>query len=319
MRMTLANHAVTDTGWRGRTVTAVKSVVIANPTKVGDVDLVRRQVAAFVRQLGHQPPDWLLTTPDDTGAGLAQQCVEQDVDLVLGLGGDGTITAIATGLAHSKVPVALLPAGTGNLLARNLDVPLDLMPALRVAYTGRTRPIDLMSVSLGRGEQQISTVMCGTGWDAEMMDVSERSKSRLGWGAYALQAVKTMRQHPLRMRVQVDDGPEFSFYGRTCLIANVGTLVGGLTLLPESEPDDGLLEVMVFDPTTLADYARTSWGILRSRPNAEDPARTLLRGTKVVVSTHRARPRQIDGDIVSEGYGFVVRMLPAALMVRCVS
>lgn len=294
----------------------MKSVVIANPTKIGDVDLARRQVAAFARQLDHEPPEWLLTTTDDPGTELARGCVERGVDLVLGWGGDGTITAVASGLRDSEVPLGILPAGTGNLLARNLNIPLEILPALRIAFLGRNRPIDLMSVSLGRGQQQISTVMCGTGWDADMMDVSEASKNRLGWGAYVIQAVRTVHQRPARMRVQVDDGPEFSFYGRTCLIANVGTLIGGLTLIPESEPDDGLLEVMVFDPTTVIDYARTSWNIVRSRPNSEDPARTLLRGTKAVVTTHRSRPRQIDGDLVDEGYGFVARTLPKALLVR---
>lgn len=294
----------------------VKAVVIANPTKVGDLDLARRRVAGFVHELGHESPQWLLTTPEDPGTELARACAEQQPDMVLGLGGDGTVTAIATGLAGTGVPLGLLPSGTGNLLARNLDVPLDLMHALRAAYLGHDRSIDLMSVSLGRGEQQISTVMCGTGWDASMMDVSEKSKSRFGWGAYALQGARTIRQHPLRLRVKVDDGPEFSFYGRTCLIANVGTLVGGLTLIPEARPDDGLLEVMVFDPTTLTDYARTSWGVLRGRPNADDPARTLLRGTRAVVTTHRSRPRQIDGDLVSDGYGLVARVMPSALVVR---
>ncbi|MEO8328612.1 MAG: diacylglycerol kinase, partial [Candidatus Nanopelagicales bacterium] len=161
--------------------------------------------------------------------------------------------------------------------------------------------------------------MCGTGWDAAMMDVSEKVKARLGWGAYALKAARTLRTRPHRMRVRVDDGEELSFVGRTCLIANVGTLVGGLTLLPEAKPDDGTLEVLVFDPTTLTDYARTSWGLLRGQPNAADPARTLLRGKKAVVTTHRAASRQIDGDLVSDGYGFVVRIKPGALVVRVAS
>jgi diacylglycerol kinase family enzyme len=149
-----------------------------------------------------------------------------------------------------------------------------------------------------------------------MLDVSEKAKSRLGWGAYAWQAARTVRDHPIRLRVRVDDGEEIQFYGRTCVIANVGTLVGGLQLVPEAQPDDGLLEVLVFDPTTVVDYVRTSWGIVRRRPTADDPVRTLFRGTKVVVTTHRSRPRQIDGDLVEDGYGFVVRLLPKALDVK---
>jgi len=158
--------------------------------------------------------------------------------------------------------------------------------------------------------------MCGIGWDALMMDVSESTKARFGWGAYVFQALRTVRDHPLRLRVRVDDGEEFTFYGRTCLIANVGSLIGGLTLLPESTPDDGLLEVLVFDPTTTVDYLRTSWGLMRGAANSADPSRTLIRGKKAVVTTHRARPRQIDGDLLDDGYGFVVRLEPAALIVK---
>ncbi|HUV48188.1 MAG TPA: diacylglycerol kinase, partial [Actinomycetes bacterium] len=157
---------------------------------------------------------------------------------------------------------------------------------------------------------------CGMGWDAAMMNVSESVKARLGWGAYAVQAARTVRDHPIRLRVQVDDGPEHTFFARTCLIANVGTLIGGLELLPESAPDDGTLEVLVFDPTTSTDYVRSSWGVLRGHGNAGDPARTLLRGRRVVVTTHRARPRQIDGDLIDDGHGFMVRVMPGALTVR---
>lgn len=291
-------------------------VAIANPTKLDDVDSSRKQLNRLVEGLGFDAPDWVLTTADDPGEGQARSAATEGADLVLAWGGDGTVTSVASGLADSGVPVGLLPGGTGNLLARNLDVPLELAEAVHDAYTGTNRAIDLMSVSLGRDERQISTVMCGMGWDASMMNVSEKAKARLGWGAYALQAARTMRDHPLRLRVRVDDGEEHQFLARTCLIANVGTLVGGLSLLPESKPDDGTLEVLVFDPTTVADYARTSMGIVRGRPNAEDPVRTLLRGTKAVVTTHKSRSRQIDGDLVSDGYGFVARVMPGALLVR---
>ncbi|HVQ86851.1 MAG TPA: diacylglycerol kinase family protein [Actinomycetes bacterium] len=294
-------------------------VAIVNPTKLEDLGEAQRRLNHHVGRLGMAPPSWVLTTVDDSGTGQAKRAVAAGADLVLVWGGDGTVTAVAAGLDSTGVPMGLLPGGTGNLLARNLDVPLQFDEAVRVAFGGRDRSIDLMSVSLGRGDQRISTVMCGTGWDAAMMDVSEKVKARLGWGAYALQAARTVRQHPLRMRVRVDDGEEHSFYGRTCLIANVGTLIGGLTLLPESEPDDATIEVLVFDPTTLADYVRTSWGVVRGRSNASDPARTLLRGKKAVVTTHKSRPRQIDGDLVSDGYGFVVRVKPAALVVRVTS
>jgi diacylglycerol kinase family enzyme len=295
---------------------AVDVVAIVNPTRADDLEVAQRKLNASVRRLGHAPPSWVLTTSEDPGTGQAQKAVAAGADLVLAWGGDGTASAVAAGLTDSGVPLGLLPRGTGNLLARNLEVPLRFDDAVRVAFNGRNRAIDLMAVSLGHGQRRISTVMCGIGWDADMMGVSEKVKARFGWGAYAYKAARTARGRQLRLRVRVDDREEFSFYGRTCIIANVGMLTGGLSLVPESKPDDGKLEVLVLDPTTLTDYARTSWGVLRGLPNATDPSRTLFRGTKVVVTTHRSRSRQIDGDLVADGHGFVVRIKPAALLVR---
>jgi diacylglycerol kinase family enzyme len=291
-------------------------VAIVNPTKVSDADRLRARLAVAAEQYELGELQWVETTADDPGMAQATHAVAEGASLVLACGGDGTVRAVGEALSGTGVPLGLLPLGTGNLLARNLDVPLEPMEAIGVAFGGTDRLVDVLDVSLGHGRRTVSLVMCGMGWDAAMMDVSESVKARLGWGAYAVQAARTVRDHPLRLRVQVDDGPEQTYYARTCLIANVGALVGGVTLLPESEPDDGQLEVLVFEPTTAIDYVRSSWGIVRGNTDADDPARTVLRGRTVVVTTHRARPRQIDGDLIEEGHGFVVRLRPKALAVR---
>jgi diacylglycerol kinase family enzyme len=291
-------------------------VAIVNPTKVSDPDDLRSQLATAAEQYHLGSLKWIETSPDDLGTRSAAAAVADGASLVIACGGDGTIRAVVAGMVHSDVPLGILARGTGNLLARNLNIPLETTEALGTIFGGDDRRIDVLDISLGKGQRAVSAVMCGMGWDAAMMDVSETVKARLGWGAYAVQAARTVRDHPIRLRVQVDDGPENTFYARTCLIANVGTLVGGLELLPESSPDDGVLEVLVFEPTTSVDYARSSWGIFRGHSNEGDPARTLLRGSKVVVTTHRARPRQIDGDVIDEGHGFIARVLPAALTVR---
>jgi diacylglycerol kinase family enzyme len=291
-------------------------VAIVNPTKVADGEALRDRLQTAAEQYELGDLQWVETTPDDPGSDAARAAADAGADLVIACGGDGTVRAIVTGLVGTAVPLGILPRGTGNLLARNLDIPLETTAAIGTVFGGRDRAVDVMDVSLGKGRREVSAVMCGMGWDAAMMDVSESVKARLGWGAYAVQAARTVRDHPIRLRVQVDDDEERTFYARTCLIANVGTLIAGLELLPESEPDDGLLEVLVFEPTTVTDYARSSWSILRGHSNDADPARTLLRGRKIVVTTHRARPRQLDGDLIDDGHGFVARVLPAALTVR---
>ena len=291
-------------------------VAIVNPTKVDDPESLRSLLTVAADQYELGSLRWVETTPDNLGSELASHAVSDGAELVIGCGGDGTVRAVVAGLVDSGVPLGILARGTGNLLARNLDIPLATTEAIGTIFGGADRKVDVLDVALGKGRHEVSAVMCGMGWDAAMMNVSESVKARLGWGAYGLQAARTVRDHPIRLRVQVDDGPEHTFFARTCLIANVGTLIGGLELLPESAPDDGTLEVLVFDPTTSRDYVRSSWGVLRGHSNEGDPARTLLRGRRVVVTTHRARPRQIDGDLIDDGHGFVVRVMPGALTVR---
>ncbi|MEO8107761.1 MAG: diacylglycerol kinase family protein [Actinomycetes bacterium] len=291
-------------------------VAIVNPTKVDDPDSLRSLLTVAAEQYELGELQWVETTPESLGSDQAAQAAADGAELVIAGGGDGTVRAAVAGLVDSGVPLGILARGTGNLLARNLAIPLETTEAIGTIFGGVDRKVDVLDVALGKGRHEVSAVMCGMGWDAAMMNVSESIKARIGWGAYAVQAARTVRDHPIRLRVQVDDGPEHTFYARTCLVANVGTLVGGIELLPESAPDDGTLEVLVFDPTTSADYVRSSWGVLRGHGNEGDPARTLLRGRRVVVTTHRARPRQIDGDVIDEGHGFIVRVLPSALTVR---
>ncbi|HEX5017365.1 MAG TPA: diacylglycerol kinase family protein [Actinomycetes bacterium] len=291
-------------------------VAIVNPTKVLDPGGLQRRLTVAAEQYEFGELVWTTTTPEDPGTGQALRAVDDGASLVVVVGGDGTVRSVVAGVAGTGTPLGIVARGTGNLLARNLGIPLESTAAIGTAFGGKDRQIDVVALALGKGRREVSMVMAGMGWDAAMMAVSESAKARLGWGAYALQAARTVRDHPIRMRVQVDDGPEHNFFARMCLIANVGTLVGGIELLSESRPDDGQLEVLVFEPTTTTDYVRSSWGVLRGTAEHHDPARTLLRGRKVVVTTPGSRPRQVDGDLIDEGHGFVARVLPAALTVR---
>lgn len=290
--------------------------VIAHPGKVGDLSLAHSLVDRVAKSVGQPAPAWFETSPDDPGPGQARRAIEQGATTVLAWGGDGTVMGVASCLVNSDVSLGIVPGGTGNLLARNLGIPLDARGAVEVALTGRDRRIDLLDVYLGRGQRALSAVMCGMGWDADMMAAPEGLKRRVGWGAYVLQGAKHLRKPPMRLRLSVDGGPEQHLYGRTVLVANVGMLVAGLDLIPEAEADDGLLDVLVIDPTTPRDWARTTAGILGGKSAESDPSRTHLRGHEVIVSTGHSRGRQIDGDTVDDGYGFSVSLLGRVLSVR---
>ncbi len=294
----------------------VRAVVIVHPGKVGDRAAAKARLRALAAASGHEMPWWVETTAEDPGPGQARSALAVGVDLVMVWGGDGTMIGVAEELVGIGVPLAILPGGTGNLLARNLGIPLDLPGAVQVAYGGRDRSVDLLDVDLGRGGRRMSSVMCGMGWDAEMMAAPEARKRRLGWGAYAIEGARHVGAKPIPLRISVDDGPEERLSGQTVLVANVGMLVAGLVLVPEADPDDGLLDVLVVAPSSPLDWIRTTAGIITKTGSDTDPSRIRFRGRKVRIATGHVRKRQVDGDLVSPGSGLDVAVRPGAIVVR---
>lgn len=294
----------------------VSVAVVVNPRKIGNPRRARELVESAAASAGQPAPAWFETTAEDPGPGQARRAVEEGATTVVAWGGDGTVMGVAAALVRSDVSLGIVPGGTGNLLARNLGIPLDARGALDVALTGEIRRIDVLDVYLGKGKRALSAVMCGMGWDADMMNAPEELKRRVGWGAYVVEGARSIRKKPMRLRLSVDGGPEQHLYGRTVLVANVGMLVAGLDLIPEARADDGLFDVLVIDPSSPLDWARTTAGIVRGKGAADDPSRTHLRGREVVVTTGHAAGRQIDGDPVADGFGFRVTLLESALAVR---
>ncbi|GAA1148455.1 diacylglycerol/lipid kinase family protein [Ornithinicoccus hortensis] len=133
-----------------------RAAVVVNPTKFTDIGKVRRVVERVCAEHGWAEPLWLETTVEDPGHGQTRQALAEGVDVVCAMGGDGTVRVVGSALAGSGTPMGLLPAGTGNLLARNLRLPVDWLPgdhleaAVKVALTGRNAPIDTCALRLTR-------------------------------------------------------------------------------------------------------------------------------------------------------------------------
>lgn len=134
---------------------------VANPSKP-DVEMLRKEILAAVAD-GRMPEMlWLETSVEDPGVGQARQAVAAGADVVVAIGGDGTVRAVAEALVGTGVPMGLLPLGTGNLLARNLDLPIgNPLGALEVALTGIDRTIDVGWVRILDGGQGPATGSAG--------------------------------------------------------------------------------------------------------------------------------------------------------------
>lgn len=288
----------------------LRAAVVSNPTKCSDPAAFGKQIRSTMSDHGWSEPLWLETTVDDPGAGQAAAAARASVDLVIASGGDGTVTACAGALAGSGIPLAVLPAGTGNLLARNLALPLDVDDALVVALTGVNRALD---VGYANGRPFIA--MAGLGFDARMLDVTtEPQKKRLGSAAYVLSGLRHLRHRPTRVTLRADSGRPIRRWASAVIIGNVGSLQAGIPLLPDAEPDDGLLDAVVLTAQGWAAWLAVAAHVLLRRQATGRVARFTFRRLRVNVD--RDQLWEVDGEVIGSTRELLINVQAGALLVR---
>lgn len=266
--------------------------MVVNPLRVADRDECRRRIVGPLTAAGWPEPIWLETTAEDPGSGQARRAIEEGAEVVFVCGGDGTVMSCLGALAGTDVALALLPSGTGNLLATNLGLANDLDAAVAVALQGGRRRIDLGDV-----DGKLFAVMAGMGFDAQMIDAtSERAKKWLGWPAYVVAAVRHLRERGMRTQITVDGRRLPPRRTRAVLVGNVGRLQGGVPLLSAAVPDDGLLDVAVLSPRTLRHWWQLAWGVLLRRPQVA--RMETFTAERVEIVSDRPQPRELDGDLI---------------------
>jgi diacylglycerol kinase family enzyme/membrane-associated phospholipid phosphatase len=290
--------------------------VVLNPSKLSDVEEFKDLVRLVAGQHGWNEPQWLETSVEDPGHGQAQAALEAGVDLVVAAGGDGTVRAVCEEAARTGVAVAIVPQGTGNLLARNLGIPLNPRDALEVAFGGQDKAIDLARFSTDAGVETSFLVMAGLGMDAMIMTgVNDELKKKVGWVAYVVSGIKALRYAGTKVTITVDDGEPRTFRARTVVIGNVGYLQAGLPLLPAARIDDGELDVVVIAPRRLFGWVPIAWRVITRRKRTNDRLDRFT-GRHVHVKATGPTPMQLDGDPVEEGTEITAEVRPGVLLVR---
>lgn len=281
--------------------------IIYNPL-AGPADLAptMESIAKKWREIG-----WEVDIQPTQAAGHATQLAAEAVDrgrqLVLAAGGDGTLGEVVNGLAGSQTIMGVLPAGTANSFARELQLPLpglrnenNLLLASDALMAGRVQVIDLGYTSYPEKESGRYWILwTGTGADSFMVNEMEprpKWSKRIGWPSYIFQGLpKLSRFSHVHARVEVD-GHQFEDDYILVLISNCQRYAGGfVTLSQDAKVDDGLLEVWLFGGRGLVSMSRHAVRTLQGQPS-EEPDAFLLRGKEITVHTDPAMPVQTDGD-----------------------
>lgn len=258
---------------------------IANPSKP-TVNGLKAPLFARCEAEGLPEPFWIETSVDDPGVGQAQSAVEQGADIVVALGGDGTVRAVATHMTTTDVPMGIIPVGTGNLLARNLDIPVNSIDdAFETILSGANRTIDVGWLQVTRSDsseqerlrkivattrrearrerakarleagesapadakKHLFLVISGVGFDAAMIaDADASMKAKLGWIAYFLSGMRHLNGARLDAQITLDGRP-FRTQLRSLMVGNCGKLPGGIVLIPDAVIDDGIHDIAAVD------------------------------------------------------------------------
>ena len=318
--------------------------VVYHPLRVDDLGDAQETVAKVCAEYGWSEPTWLETTAEETGEKQAREAVRAGADVVASLGGDGTVRAVASALVGTDVALGLLPGGTGNLLARNLGLPVgDLGDAARTVVEGRDRRIDVGVVRLGddlpepessratkegpsqvADDEEIFLVMTGLGLDGEIMaETNEKVKEAVGWVAYILAAGKKLSGRGFQVEVRASGGTGvvgapgqvLTRHARAVIVGNCGTLQGGVELMPEAVVDDGQLDAVVLAPRGAFGWASVLADVA-TRHRAGHQRFDRLVAPDLTILARRAVEAEIDGDPVGEHRALAIRVLPEALVVR---
>ena len=300
------------------------AAVVVNPTKFPTGPAAfRAQVERTFDERGWARPLWLETTAEDTGRGQTRAALAAGVDVVLACGGDGTVRAVGEVLAGTGVPMVLLPAGTGNLLARNLDLPFaDLTRALEITFTCGDHPIDVGRMLVDRSgrdrspQEHVFLVMAGMGFDAAVMAGAEDDlKARIGPAAYVVSGLRALRGPQTKVRIQVDGHLPRTRRMRAVIVGNCGRLLGRLVLMPDARVDDGWLDAVVLSPRGIVSWAAVAWRVVSGARWGHARVENL-RCREVQVVSAQPTEAQVDGDPVGSARRLLVRVDPGALLVR---
>jgi diacylglycerol kinase (ATP) len=259
---------------------------------------------------GVADPLWIEVPKSRFAPKQVKRALAEGAELIFVWGGDGTIQQCIDAMAGSDAALAILPAGTANLLATNLGIPQDIEEAVRIGLHGERRKLDV-----GRLNGERFAVMAGAGFDASMIQQADGSlKDRLGRVAYVWTGSQQLRAKPFKAKIKVDGVPWYAGAASCILVGNVGRLFGGVEVFADARPDDGRLELGVVNADGVTDWVRT----LARAAVGQAERSPLVQATsakKIKVKLNRKVLYEVDGGGREKVKSFTIKVQPAAVTI----
>ena len=269
----------------------------------GGLPELRRALAAQ----GIDDPLWYEVPKAKRAPEQVRRALDEGAELIFAWGGDGLVRRCVGEMAGEDACLAVVPAGTANLLATNLGVPRSIEGAVAIGLHGARHRFDV-----GRFEDERFAVMAGVGFDAAMIRGADALKERLGRIAYVYSGARSLRLDAFQAEIEVDGAPWFEGRTTCILVGNVGELFGGIEVFPHARPDDGRLEVGIVTAEGVRQWMRTL-----ARTATGDPVRSpFVRTTNardLDVKLDRKVRYEVDGGDRKKVRSFKVGVEPRAL------
>jgi YegS/Rv2252/BmrU family lipid kinase len=281
-----------------------RCLIVANP--VSGLGFGRRKAPKLKRLLEGKglAADLVWTTGPDAAREAAAEADPAETAAILCVGGDGTVHEVVNGIRDRQIPVGVFPTGTGNILAKEYDVPYDEERVVDVVLRGHTKVLDVAEID---GRRLI--LFAGAGFDAYVAEqVARRREGRISKLSYIRPSLHALRSYAFaNITVTVDD--QALGRGPWVLVANVRHYGGPFAFLDEADPTDGRLDVCLLQGHRRRDLVRYLWARLRGSIRSCDDAR-FARGTRVRLESEAPVPLQIDGEYAGT-LPTAIELLPA--------
>jgi YegS/Rv2252/BmrU family lipid kinase len=291
----------------------VQILVVANPVAgTHDHAELRRTIEQHFGTAGHEL-EWYETTGNEYLPAVAREAAQRGFRMVVAAGGDGTVSAVASGLVGSNTALGIVPVGTANVLAHELRIPFDPNEACRLLAGNdiSTTCIDAMQV-----KDRYFFLHIGIGLDALVMrDTQREHKRRFGILAYIWTGVARLIGYQPRRFVIITDDQSQRRRASQVVIANGSTFgMAQLQLGSHIQPDDGFVDICVLYGRRLPDYLAIAWHFITRQQGRERKIRYFRAHQRVVINTDNTLPIQADGEIL-EHYPLRVNVVPQAVRV----